>query len=107
MSTVAERTVRDLDRAFNPRSVAVVGDKQALGYMWLRGLSSFQGQVYSVQIDPNEFPGIAELGVKNYLSLLDIPDPVDYVIASVPRPVAPRIVRACIEKQVGGVALLN
>jgi acyl-CoA synthetase (NDP forming) len=107
MSTVAERTVRDLDRAFNPRSVAVVGDKQALGYMWLRSLSSFQGQVYSVQIDPNEFPGIAALGVKNYLSLLDIPGPVDYVIASVPRPVAPRIVRACIEKQVGGVAFFT
>jgi acyl-CoA synthetase (NDP forming) len=107
MSTAAERTTRDLDRAFNPRSVAVVGDKQALGYMWLRSLSSFQGDVYSVQIDPNELPGIAELGVPNYASLHDIPGPVDYVIGSVPREVAPRIVRDCIEKQVGGVAFFT
>jgi acyl-CoA synthetase (NDP forming) len=107
MSTVAKATSRDLDRAFNPRSVAVVGDKQALGYMWLRSLSSFQGKVYSVQIDPNELPGIAALGVTNYRSLQEIPGPVDYVIGAVPREIAPRIVRDCIEKRVGGVAFFT
>jgi len=107
MNTVAARTTKNLDRAFNPRSVAVVGDKLALGYMWLRSLSSFEGKVYSVQIDPNELPGIAELGVDNYRSLLDIPGPVDYVIASVPRAVAPRIVADCIRKEVGGVAFFT
>jgi acyl-CoA synthetase (NDP forming) len=107
MSTVAKTASRDLDRAFNPRSVAVVGDKQALGYMWLRSLSSFQGKVHSVQIDPNELPGIAALGVTNYRSLQEIPGPVDYVIGAVPREVAPRIVRDCIEKRVGGVAFFT
>lgn len=107
MSKVAERTAKNLDRAFNPRSVAVVGDKQALGYMWLRSLSSFKGNVYSVQIDPHELPGIAELGVENYRSLLDIPGPIDYVIAAVPRAVAPRIVEDCIKKGVGGVGFFT
>jgi acyl-CoA synthetase (NDP forming) len=107
MSTVAERTTKNLDRAFNPCSVAVVGDKLALGYMWLKSLSSFKGKVYSVQIDPNELPGIAELGVDNYSSLLDIPEPVDYVIGAVPREVAPRIVKDCIRKEVGGVAFFT
>ncbi len=67
-----------LDRAFNPRSVAVVGDKMGLGYMWLRSLAYFSGKLYSVQIDRREFPGIASLGVKNYLRLLDIPDEAGY-----------------------------
>ena len=96
-----------LDRAFNPRSVAVVGDKMEMDYMWLRSLAHFQGRVYSVQIDEQEFQGIAALGVKNYLSLLDIPDEVDYVIVAVPRAVAPKIVQDCIQKKVGGVMLFT
>ena len=90
-----------LDRAFNPRSVAVVGDKSELNFMWLRGQSSFAGKLYSVQVDPTEIEGIEKLGVKNYKSLLDIPDTVDFVIVAVPRPVAPRILEDCIRKEVG------
>jgi acyl-CoA synthetase (NDP forming) len=107
MRKLGESTTQKLDRVFNPRSVAVVGDKQALGYMWLRSLSHFQGKVYSVQIDPNELPGIAQLGVKNYPSLKDIPGPVDYVIAAVPRAVAPIIVKDCIQKNVSGVCFFT
>ena len=72
--------LKRLDRAFNPHTVAVVGDKRAIGYLWLRSLSAFQGKLYSVQIDANEIPGIEALGVPNYRSLLDIPDEVDYVL---------------------------
>jgi acyl-CoA synthetase (NDP forming) len=107
MSKLAESITKRLDRVFNPRSVAVVGDKQALGYMWLRSLSCFKGKVYSVQIDPKELPGIAELGVVNYPSLMDIPGPVDYAIAAVPRMVAPAIVKDCIRKDVGGVCFFT
>jgi len=107
MCEVADTGIGNLDRVFNPRSVAVVGDKRALGFMWLRSLSSFRGNVWSVQIDPNELPGIRELGVTNHLSLLDIPEPVDYVIAAVPRNVAPKIVEDCIQKRVGGVCFFT
>jgi len=103
LSDMAKR----LERAFNPRTVAVVGDKRALGYFWLRNMSTFGGKVYSVQIDPNEIPGIQELGVPNYPSLLDIPDEIDYVVCAVPRPVAPRIVTDCVAKKVGGVSLFT
>lgn len=98
---------RDLNRLFNPRSVAVVGDKRENGYMWLRSVSTFQGKVYSVQIDPRELPGIKELRIENYPSLLDIPDSLDYVIVAVPRTVAPKIIADCIKKQVGGVTLFT
>ena len=96
-----------LERVFNPRTVAVVGDKRALGYFWLRNMSTFKGKVYSVQIDPNEIPGIRELGVPNHQSLLDIPDEIDYVVCAVPRSVAPRVVADCVQKKVGGVSLFT
>ena len=89
-----------LERAFNPESVVVVGDKGQMNYMWLRGQSTFKGNLYSVQVDPNEIEGIKSLGVENYTSLLDIPGPVDLAIVAVPRAVAPRILEDCIRKEV-------
>lgn len=92
-----------LDRAFNPRAVAVIGDKRAMNYMWLRSQSTFQRKVYSVQIDERELPGIAALGVPNYRSLAEIPDEIDYVMTAVPRQIAPRLVADCAAKKVAGV----
>jgi acyl-CoA synthetase (NDP forming) len=96
-----------LDRALNPKVVAVVGDKKAMGYMWLHAMKPFSGKLYSVQIDPNEIPGIEELGVTNLKSLAEIPEEIDYVLCAVPRPVAWRIVTDCVAKKVGGVALFT
>lgn len=96
-----------LDRAFNARAVAVVGDKKAMNYMWLRSQSTFQGTVYSVQIDERELPGIAALGVPNYRSLAEIPAEIDYVMTAVPRQVAPRIIADCAAKKVAGVMLFT
>jgi acyl-CoA synthetase (NDP forming) len=96
-----------LERALSPRTIAVVGDKRANGYLWLRNMSTFQGKVYSVQVDPNEIPGIEELGVPNFPSLKDIPDEIDYVMCAVPRNIAPRIIADCAAKPVGGVALFT
>jgi acyl-CoA synthetase (NDP forming) len=89
-----------LERAFNPKSVAVVGDKGINNNMWLRGQGNFKGKLYSVQVDPREIEGIKALGVPNYTSLLDIPEPIDLVIVAVPRPVAQRILEDCIKKDV-------
>ncbi|MFC2034609.1 CoA-binding protein [Chloroflexota bacterium] len=89
-----------LDRAFNPRCVVVIGDKRETDFMWLRGQSSFKGKLYSVQIAPEEIEGIEALGVENYTSLLDIPDPVDLAIVAVPREAALRVLEDCIRKEV-------
>ncbi|UCB44098.1 MAG: CoA-binding protein [Dehalococcoidales bacterium] len=89
-----------LERAFNPRCVVVVGDKAESGYMWLHGQSEFKGKLYSVQVDPKEIDGIKALGVENFTSLLDVPEQVDLAIVAVPRPIAPRILEDCINKDV-------
>ncbi|MBI2980315.1 MAG: CoA-binding protein [Chloroflexi bacterium] len=78
--------------------MAVVGDNYRSDFRWLRAQSSFKGKLYSVQVVPEETKGIEALGVKNYASLRDIPEPVDLVIVSVPRAVAPAILEDCIAK---------
>ena len=104
---LSAKTRASLDRTFNPRTVAVIGDKRAMNYMWLRGQSTFDGQVFSVQIDEREIPGITELGVENYPSLDAIPADIDYVMTAVPRQIAPHIVTDCVAKKVGGVMLFT
>ena len=83
-------TKAQMDAAMSPRTVAVVGAKKDADYSWLKNMTDFKGKVYSVQLDPNEIPGIEELGFDNYTSLMEIPEPVDYVVVAVPRRVAPR-----------------
>lgn len=87
-----------LERAFSPKCIAVIGDKKETNYMWLRSHASFKGRLYSVQVAPEEIDGIKALGVQNYTSLMDIPEPVDLAIVAVPRTVAPRILADLIRK---------
>ncbi|MGE0134581.1 MAG: CoA-binding protein [Dehalococcoidia bacterium] len=97
----------DLERMLNPRTVAVIGDAKVRNYRWIRSLSTFTGKVYSVQIDPKEIPGIEELGIPNYTSLLDVPDEIDYALVAVPRVAAAVVLRDCIAKGVGGVGMFT
>ena len=98
---------RRLDRVLQPRSIAVVGDKGARDYLWLKSMKRFRGTLYSVQLDEQEIPGIEALGVPNYTSLTAIPEPVDYVVCAAPRQVTPHIVQDCIDANAGGVALFT
>ncbi|MFC1991717.1 CoA-binding protein [Chloroflexota bacterium] len=88
-----------LDRAFNPKCIVVVGDKGP-NFMWTRSQSNFKGKLYSVQIDPKEIEGIEALGVTNFTSLMDVPEPVDLAIVAVPREITPRILEDLIRKEV-------
>ena len=99
--------LENLKRAFNPRAVVVIGDKRASGYMWLRAMSQLKARLYSVQIDPNEIPGIEAMGVKNLKSLAEITEPIDYAVSAVPRPVAPRILRDCVANHVGSIGFFT
>jgi len=69
-----QRRIQNLIRSFEAKTVAVIGDKRAGGYLWLRAMKRFTGKLYSVQIDPNEIPGIEAMGVVNYKSLADVPE---------------------------------
>ncbi len=99
--------VKNLDRAFAAKTVAVIGDKRMGGYLWLRAMSEFTGKLYSIQIDPNEIPGIEAMGVENKKSLADIPEHIDYAVSAVPRQVAPRILKDCIANNVGAIGFFT
>ena len=101
------RRLENLRRAFNARTVAVIGDKKIGGYMWLRAMKRFTGKLYSVQIDPNEIPAIEAMGVVNYKTLAEVPEPVDYAVSAVPRQVAPRILKDCVDNKVGGIGFFT
>jgi acetate---CoA ligase (ADP-forming) len=89
-----------MDRAFHPKTLVVIGDKRDNNYLWLNAQREFKGNLYSVQIAPRDIEGIEAMGVRNYISLMDVPGPVDLVIVAVPRAVAPRILDDCIRKDV-------
>jgi acyl-CoA synthetase (NDP forming) len=101
------RRIDNLIQAFEAKTVAVIGDKRAGGYLWLRAMKRFTGKLYSVQIDPNEIPGIEELGITNVKSLAEVPGPIDYAVSAVPRQVAPRILKDCIDNQVRGIGFFT
>ena len=102
-----DKRLENLHRALHPHAVAVVGARKLDDYSWLRNMSTFQGPVYSVNIDPQEIPGIEALGVPNYARLTDIPDAVDFVVIAVPRRAAPIVLQDAIAKGVAGVAMFT
>jgi acyl-CoA synthetase (NDP forming) len=53
-----------------------------------------------VQINAESIEGIKALGIANYTSILDIPEPVDLAIISVPRAAVPQVLEDCIRKDV-------
>lgn len=96
-----------LNRAFNPRSLVVIGDSARNEFQWLRAQSTFQGKLYSVQVNPESIEGITSLGITNYTSILDIPEPVDLAIISVPRAVVPQVLEDCIRKEVAAAHMFT
>jgi acyl-CoA synthetase (NDP forming) len=99
--------IQNLERAFAPKTAVVIGDKKMGGYMWLRALKRFTGKLYSVQIDPNEIPGIEAMGVENRKSLAEIKEHIDYAVSAVPRQVAPRILKDCVDNHVGAIGFFT
>lgn len=97
----------DLDRRFHPKVVVVIGSRRADDYMWLRNMTDFRGKLYSVQIDPNDIAGIDEMGITNYKSLLDIPEPVDYAVIAVPRRAVPFVLKDVIAKGIRTVHMFT
>lgn len=96
-----------LDPVFYPRSVAVVGSKNADDHRWLRSVAPFKGTKYHVNVDRSEWPSAEALGFPSYASVVDIPDEVDYVLVSVPAAVVPRILDDCVKKGVKAVHLFT
>jgi acyl-CoA synthetase (NDP forming) len=98
-----------LDRMFNPRTVVVVGDKGP-GYMWLKNnlpLKEKGGNLYSVQLDDKEIPGIEALGIQNFKAMADVPGEIDYALVAVPRQVSPFVLKDLIAHKAHGAGFFT
>jgi acyl-CoA synthetase (NDP forming) len=98
-----------LDRMFNPKVVAVIGDKGP-NYMWLQNNMPFKekgGHLYSVQLDEKEIPGIEALGIQNFKSIAEVPEQIDYALVAVPRQVSPYVLKDLIANGANGAGFFT
>jgi len=92
----------DLERVFNPRSVAVIGASRregTIGNQVTKGLTEcgFTGPIYPIN------PGATEIcGLKAYASIADVPGPVDAAIYCVPADKVLEVARQCAKASVAG-----
>jgi len=92
--------MKQLDAAFHPRSIAVVGasgNPLSMGHRYVLHLVNYgyRGQIYPVT---PYWPDV--LGFKAYSTLKDIPDSVDYVICCLPAANVPDLLSECAERGV-------
>ena len=92
---------------FSPASVAVIGasrERDSIGFALLHNLVSEElaGALYPVNPYAESIHSL-----KAYPSVLDIPDPVDLAIVSVPKKVVRKVVEECLEKGVQGLVVIT
>jgi acyl-CoA synthetase (NDP forming) len=92
--------IKQLDRLFNPSSVAIVGASKEIrksGGRYLAALINgrYSGRVYAVN------PGESEImGLNSYSRVQDIPDDIDLAMVTVPARVVPQVIADCSQKGV-------
>ncbi len=96
-----------LDRAFDARTVAVIGASRANGYFWLKMFAGFEGTLASVHVNPESIRDIEAMGIANYARIGDVPGPVDYVVVNTPRRFAVDTFAQCIAADVGAVSFFT
>ncbi len=97
----------NLDKVFNPKSVAIIGasdEEGSVGYAIVKNFTTFgyAGKVYYVNIRKPEI-----LGVKTYPSVEQIPEPVDLAMIATPAKTVPAVVEQCGKAGVKGVIIVS
>ncbi len=107
MSDRSELHQKNLDRIFNPKSVAIVGANKVRGtvpFDILYGIlrADFNGVIYPVS------PGTKFIsGIKSYKYVLDIEDPVDLAILVFPSSVCHMALEQCGQKGIKSVIIIS
>ncbi|MEE4352413.1 MAG: CoA-binding protein [Desulfatiglans sp.] len=100
-------TIEELDLAFHPRSIAVVGISNgtiSIGRNFIQQLKEYgyRGNIYPVTKNRVEV-----VGLKAYATIKDIPGQVDYVICCLPASEIMDLLRECSDKDVRVVHLFT
>lgn len=92
--------MHNLDKLFNPRSVAVIGassDESKLGYKIFNNIikGGFKGQIYPVNPKPGQI-----LGKTTFSRITEIPEPVDMAVLVIPAKFVLQSLQDCAAKKV-------
>jgi len=104
---MSRRIMEELKPLFTPESIAVIGASNVPGkwgnMMVTRPIQSgYRGQIYPIN------PGEKEIvGLQAFTSVLDVPDPIDLAIVTIPAPKVPRAMRECVEKGIRAAVLIS
>jgi acetyltransferase len=97
----------NLDKIFNPKSVAIIGasdQEGSVGYAIVKNFTQlgYAGKVYFVNIRKPEI-----LGVKTYPTVGQIPEPVDLAMIATPAKTVPDVVEQCGKAGVKGAIIVS
>ena len=100
-------STRNLDKLFDPRSIAVIGasnKKGSVGYILLRNLigAEYDGIVYPVNMSAQSVQGI-----QAYASISQVPRKIDLAVIAVPAKAVPETMRECGEAGVAGAVIVS
>ena len=100
-------STRNLDKLFDPKSIAVIGasnKKGSVGYILLRNLigAEYEGIVYPVNVSAQSVQGI-----QAYASISQVPRKIDLAIIAVPAKNVPQTMRECGEAGVAGAVIVS
>ena len=100
-------STRNLDKLFDPKSIAVIGasnKRGSVGYILLRNLigAEYQGIVYPVNVSAQSVQGI-----QAYASISQVPRKIDLAIIAVPAKNVPQTMRECGEAGVAGAVIVS
>jgi acetyltransferase len=98
---------RNLDKIFNPQSVAIIGASDiegSVGYLLVKNFAQlgYTGKYYFVNIRKPEI-----FGVKTYKSVDKISEPVDLAIIATPAQTVQEIMEQCGKANVKGVIIVS
>ena len=97
----------NLDKIFNPQNVAIIGASDvegSVGYAIVKNFTKtgYSGKVFFVNIRKPEI-----LGIKTYLTVDRIPEPIDLAIIATPAKTVPDVLEECGKVQVKGVIIVS
>jgi len=97
----------NLDKIFNPKSIAVVGasdEEGTVGYILMKNLTEFgyRGNVYPVNIRKPEI-----LGIKAYKTVELLPEAVDLAVIATPARTVPDVLETCGKKGITGIIIIS
>ncbi len=97
----------ELERLFDPRSIAVIGASRKEGKVGHKLLSNILKSDYDGEVYPINPKGGEVLGKKLYESIEDVPGSVDLAVIVVPAKIVKEAVQQCGEKGVENIIVIS